>query len=269
MPATFRRRRHPYRDVVAAGRPSDGWWTPVLLEPVAFRLVRLLADHTPATPNQVTALSAMLTVAAAGGLLEGGPLGLVAGALLLQLSLLTDRMDGTLARLTGTATELGAWFGAVAGRARLMMCGTALLAGEYARTDDRAYLFLTALVLICCAVLEITDGHAELFPAGFARRPSALRARVGRGARAVRIARPRPLTWPVTEAEYGLAVCVLAPQTGAYVPMIVAASGLLLCGELAGLGAAVRSSRRARPARRPPTVTRSPYGAADWPEAGA
>jgi phosphatidylglycerophosphate synthase len=261
MPAAFRRRRHAYREVVAAGRPSDGWWTPVLVEPVAFRLVRLLADHTPATPNQLTALSAMLTVAAAGGLLEGGPIGLIAGALLSQLSLLADCMDGTLARLTGTATELGGWFGAVAGRARLMMCGTALLVGEYARTEDRAYLFLAALVLLCCAVLEITDGRAELFPGGFARGPSALPARGGRFARGVRTT--GPLAWPVTEAEYGLAVWVLAPLTGAYVAVIAVASGLLLSGELAGLGAAVRSSRRARPARRPATATRSPYGAAD------
>jgi phosphatidylglycerophosphate synthase len=264
IPATFRRRHHPYREVVAAGRPGDGWWTPVLVEPVAFRLVRLLAEHTPATPNQLTALSAMLTVAAAGGLLEGGPVGLIAAALLLQLSLLADCMDGTLARLTGTATELGAWFGAVAGRARLMLCGTALLVGEYARTDDRTLLFLAALVLSCCSLLEITDGRAELFPGGFTRAPSAGRAGDVRVARARRTTRPRPLIWPVTETEYGMAVCVLAPLTGAYVAVIAGASGLLLCGELAGLGAAVRSSRRARPARRPPAVaTRSPYGAAD------
>lgn len=262
MPAGFRRRHHAYREVVAAGRPSDGWWVPVLVEPVAFRLVRLLADHTPTTPNQLTALSAMLTVAAAGGLLEGGPVGLIAGALLVQLSLLADCMDGTLARLTGTATELGAWFGAVAGRGRLMLCGAALLLGEYARTTDRAYLFLTALVFLCAAVLEIAGGHGELFPSGFARRPPAGRTRRRRFARAARTSRARPLTWPVTEAEYGLAVCVLAPLTGAYTAVIAVASGLLLCGELAGLGAAVRSSRRARPARRLPAALR-PYDAAD------
>ncbi|MDX6429266.1 MAG: hypothetical protein QOE54_1632 [Streptosporangiaceae bacterium] len=261
MPATFRRRRHTRREVAAAGGPRDGWWTLVLIEPFALRLVRPLADRTPTTPNELTALSAMLTVAAAGGLLEGGPLGLIAGAVLFHLSLIADCMDGTLARLNGTVTELGAWFGAVAGRARLMMCGTTLLVGQYARTDERAYLLLAALVLFCCAVVQINAGHAELVPGGFVRESTARPARAARGARSTR---RRPFTRPVTEVEYGMAVCVLAPQTGAYVTVIAVASGLLLCGELARFGAAVRLLLRARAGRPlPAAASGSRYGPAD------
>jgi phosphatidylglycerophosphate synthase len=248
MPVTFPQRRHTLREVAAAGRPRDGWWVSMLLEPVAVRAVRLLAHHTPLTPNQLTALSAMLTVASAGGLLEGEPFGLIAGALLFQLSLLVDCMDGMLARLTGTVTELGAWFAAVASRARFMMCSSALLVGEYTRTDEPVYLFLAGLVLSCHALVRISDGHAERMPGGAAR---GVTAGPGRRARGTRTAWPRPLVRPVTEAEFGTAVCVLVPLTGAYVLVIAVASALLLAGELVGLAAAVRMYLRARPGPRP------------------
>jgi phosphatidylglycerophosphate synthase len=248
MPAMSPPRRTTRREMAAAGRPRGGWWTATLLEPAAAGPVRLLAHHTPITPDQLTAVSAMLTVAAAGGMLEGERFGLIAGSLLFQLSLLVDCMGGMLARLTGTVTELGAWFGAVAGRARFVMCASALLVGEYARTEDRTCLLLTALVFSCYAVVQISDGQAGRIPGGFARVGTARPARRTRGARTIR---RRPFARPVTEVEFGTAVCVLAPQTGAYVVVIVVASVLLLVGELSDLTAAVRLFLGARSSRTP------------------
>jgi phosphatidylglycerophosphate synthase len=274
MPTMSPPRRYSYQEVVA-GKVRDSWWTEVLIEPFAIRLVRLLADHTPTMPNQLTALSAMLTVAAAGGLLEGGRFALIAGALLFQLSLLADCMDGRLARLTGEVTALGGWFGAAAGRARFMMCALALFVGQYAGTQDRTYLLLGAMALSCYAVVEIIDGLVQRLPGGLVDvgGASAAPARLSQGAwisrgertaRRVRAAR-RPFARPVTEVEFGVAVCVIAPQTGAYVPIIIVASAALLICELTVLGGAVRLYLRARPGRslRTVGVAASPYGVAD------
>ncbi|MCW2918139.1 MAG: CDP-alcohol phosphatidyltransferase [Actinomycetia bacterium] len=239
--------RRTFDEVAAAGKARDAWWTVVLVEATAIWLVRRLANHTPATPNQLTALSTMLTVASAGGLLEGGRLGLIAGALLFQLSFLVDCMDGRLARLTGTVTELGAWFDTMAGRARFMMCTSALLIGQYVRSEERTYLFLTGLVITCYAVVQITAGHTEQLPAGAGR------------ARAVPHGPWRRLfARPVTEVEFGMVICVIVPQTGAYVPVIAVAAALLLIGELVAVGAAVRLRLRARPGRSPLPVAVTP-----------
>jgi phosphatidylglycerophosphate synthase len=254
-------RRHTRREVVAAGKAHDSWWTTAVVKPIAIRLVRPLANHTPARPNELTALSALLSVAAAGGLMEGGRLELIAGALLLQLSQLADCMAGRLARLTGTVTALGAWFDAAVGRARFMMCAPALFVGQYDRTGDRDFLLLAALVVSCYAVVQIIEGHAQRFRGGLVDLAGASAA-PARRTRGLRSARSRPLARPVTEVEFGLAVCVIAPQTGAYVPVILVASAALLLGELVVLGAAVRLLLRARRGwpRTPAAVTRSGYG---------
>jgi phosphatidylglycerophosphate synthase len=264
MPEMSPPRRHTHREVVAAAKDRDAWWTELLIEPAAIRLVRPLANQTPTTPNQLTALSAMLTVAAAGGLLEGGRFGFTAGALLLQLSLLVGCMDGTLARLTGEVTALGGWFDAAAGRARFLLCAPAPLVGQYDRTEDRDYLLLAALVVSCYALVQIIDGQAQRFPGGLPHGAAGTFAAPARPARGARPTRPRLLARPVTEVELMLVVCVIAPQTGVYVPVIVTASALLLVGELAVLGAAVRLVLRARSGRPlfPPQVARNRYGEA-------
>src|SRR4051812_7619286 len=85
----------------------DAWWTVLLVDPLAARLVRLVAPYRWITPNLLTGLATLLGVASAAcflapNVLAGGRGWLVAGAALFHLSFVVDCMDGKVARLNGT-----------------------------------------------------------------------------------------------------------------------------------------------------------------------
>ncbi|MDH5749332.1 MAG: CDP-alcohol phosphatidyltransferase family protein [Rhodospirillales bacterium] len=73
---------------------------------VRIVLVKPLAK-TPVTPNQVTVARIATGLAAAAALAMGDPLWSTWGAGLFVLSILMDRADGDLARLTGKTSPLG------------------------------------------------------------------------------------------------------------------------------------------------------------------
>lgn len=93
----------------AGGPPSmvkeqDAWWTVILVDPIAVRIVPALA-RAGVSPFRVT------VVAIAVGLLAAAAFAadwLVAGALLFQLSFLIDCLDGKLARVTRRSSAMGA-----------------------------------------------------------------------------------------------------------------------------------------------------------------
>ncbi len=66
----------------------------------------LLLERTPITPNQVTLLSTLLAFISFGCLYYQQ---FIASAILLFLSMVLDKADGSLARLRGTSTSLGNW----------------------------------------------------------------------------------------------------------------------------------------------------------------
>lgn len=70
--------------------------------------------HAGATPNGITTFGLIMTVFGAGVVVSGHPL---PGACLLALAAVTDALDGTVARLRGTVTKLGAFYDSVADRA--------------------------------------------------------------------------------------------------------------------------------------------------------
>ena len=75
------------------------------LHRLALPGARLLA-HTPVTPNQVTTARLVLGLTATG-LFALGPAWNVAAGLTYLASMILDRMDGVLARLTGRSTPWG------------------------------------------------------------------------------------------------------------------------------------------------------------------
>lgn len=220
-------RRYSKDEVAAAGRERDSWWTVLVVDPAATWLVRQLAGRTPVTPSQLSAAGAMFGIAAAGAYLFGDPRWAIAGVVFFQLGFLLDCMDGRLARLTGQVSVTGAWLDEMVGRARLPVCGVALLVGRHSRTGQERYLLLALLVLTVTVLWHLGGGD----------RPGP--ARLGF------LARRRLRTRPVGEVEFAVAVCVIAPATGAYVQVIGVAAGLLLIGQvLAALPVGQRTGQR-------------------------
>ena len=124
----------------------DAWWTVLLVDPLAVRLVRLVAPYRWITPNLLTVLAMLLGVGSAACFLAQDRWWLIAGALLFHLSFVVDCMDGKIARLNGTGSMFGAWFDFMFDRLRVFMCAAALFGGQYARTGHVAYLWTLVVV---------------------------------------------------------------------------------------------------------------------------
>ena len=128
-------------------KDRDAWWTVWLVDPLAARLVWLVAPYRWITPNLLSALAFVFGLGSAACFAMQDRWWLVAGALLFHLSLVVDCMDGKVARLNGTGTMFGVWFDFIFDRVRVALCTVALMGGQYARTGDVAWIWLAAGVL--------------------------------------------------------------------------------------------------------------------------
>ena len=128
-------------------KKRDAWWTVVLVDPVASRLVRLVAPYRWITPNLLTGFATVLGFGAAYCFYRQDRGALLAGAVLFHLSFVVDCMDGKIARLNGTGSVFGAWFDFVFDRLRVILCAFALFGGQYNRTGEQIYLWLAVGVV--------------------------------------------------------------------------------------------------------------------------
>jgi phosphatidylglycerophosphate synthase len=128
-------------------KARDAWWTVALVDPLASRLVRLVAPWRAVTPNRLTFAALLLGLGAAACFWEQSYPWLVAGALLFHLSFVIDCMDGKIARLNGTGSVFGAWLDYVFDRLRIVACTVGLFGGQYARTGHLAYLWVAGTVI--------------------------------------------------------------------------------------------------------------------------
>ncbi|GAB3210582.1 CDP-alcohol phosphatidyltransferase family protein [Marinactinospora thermotolerans] len=130
-------------------KTRDSWWTVWLVDPLALRLVRFVANRTSITPNQVTVAALLSGLGAAACFALGWWPFLVVGALLYYLCFLLDCVDGKLARLTGQESLFGAWMDYVFDRFRVLVCAIALMGGQYVLTGDVTFVWLALAVVFC------------------------------------------------------------------------------------------------------------------------
>ncbi|RSN68826.1 MULTISPECIES: CDP-alcohol phosphatidyltransferase family protein [Actinomadura] len=142
-------------------KARDAWWTVLLVDPLAARLVKVTANRTRITPNQLTVAALVLGLAAGACFAMADWQWLLAGALLYHLSFTLDCMDGKIARLKGTGSVFGAWLDYIFDRLRVLACAIALMAGQYAATGNVAYVW-TALAVVFLDMLRYMDS-LEIF----------------------------------------------------------------------------------------------------------
>jgi phosphatidylglycerophosphate synthase len=123
-------------------KSRDAWWTVLLVDPLASRLVQLVSRFRAVTPNRLTMAAFLLGVGAAACFARQEYRWLLAGALLFHLSFVIDCMDGKVARLMGTGSVFGAWLDYVFDRLRVLICTIALMSGQYAATGNLMYLWV-------------------------------------------------------------------------------------------------------------------------------
>ena len=130
----------------SAVKANDGFFTTFFVSPYSKYLARWAARRGW-TPNQVTTVSLAIGVLAAIAFATGERAGLVAGAVLLQLSFTTDCVDGQLARYTRMFSRLGAWLDSMFDRTKEYAVFAGLAIGA-SRSGDPVWVLAGAALAL-------------------------------------------------------------------------------------------------------------------------
>ena len=174
--------------LVASARSGDGFYSTFVLRR-ASRHLTALALRLRLRPDTITVLSLLIGLAAAVSFAVGAQWALVAGAVLLQVSLVVDCVDGEVARYTRRFTAFGAWLDGVADRVKEFAVYAGLAVGA-ARSGGDIWLLAGAAMALLVARHHVDFGFAvrqEARAAETSQPGSADRAlrRLGRGAAAL------------------------------------------------------------------------------------
>ncbi|MEV4702489.1 CDP-alcohol phosphatidyltransferase family protein [Actinoplanes sp. NPDC049316] len=229
-------------------KDRDAWWTVLLVDPVAVRLVRLVSPYRRITPNLLTGVATLFGLGAAACFAMQDRWWLVAGALLFHVSFIVDCMDGKIARLNGTGSLFGTWFDFMFDRLRVFGCALALFGGQYARTGSSAYMWVLAVVVFLDLSRylnsqqmakvrqsmrdQLVEARGPVPPPGpddpaAQVIPHGPRARVRHLLHSHRIR-----THLVSGIEFEMAVFIVGPLTGWVIQTPIVAGALLLAFEL-------------------------------------
>jgi phosphatidylglycerophosphate synthase len=118
-----------------ANRANDGFYSVFFLRKIS-KLFTWLAVRLKMTPNQVTLISFAIGLLSAYEFSKGNFWGIFAGAVLLQLSIIIDCVDGELARYTRQFSQLGAWLDAITDRIKEYLVFFALAYGAAKNGED-------------------------------------------------------------------------------------------------------------------------------------
>ena len=129
-----------------ANRVDDGFYSTFVVRRLSKPLTRV-ALRLGWTPNAITLLSFAIGIAAAGLFAVGDRWALVAGAVLLQLSLVVDCVDGEVARATRRFSALGAWLDASTDRVKEFLAYAGLAIGAATAGLDIWWIAVVLVVL--------------------------------------------------------------------------------------------------------------------------
>jgi len=137
-----------------ANRVDDGFYSTFVVRRASKPLTRI-ALNLGMSPNLITFLSLLIGIGAALSFATGQWPWLVAGALLLQLSLIVDCVDGEVARATRKFTALGAWLDASTDRVKEFAAYAGLAIGA-TRMDTQILGVDVWWIAIALIVLQTT-----------------------------------------------------------------------------------------------------------------
>ncbi|MCX6444187.1 MAG: DUF5941 domain-containing protein [Actinobacteria bacterium] len=124
-----------------ANRTNDGFFSVFFLRKFS-KLFTWLAVRLKMTPNQVTLISFAVGLVSAYEFSRGDFWSIFTGAVLLQLSIIIDCVDGELARYTRQFSQLGAWLDAITDRIKEYLVFFAL---AYGAAKDGRDLWIPAM----------------------------------------------------------------------------------------------------------------------------
>ena len=130
-----------------ANRANDGFYSVFFLRRVS-KLLTWAAVKIGATPNQVTITSFAIGLYAAFLFAQGDTWSLIGGAILLQVSIIVDCVDGEIARYTRKFSELGAWLDAITDRVKEYAVFLGLAYGAFVHNGQNLWVLAAILMAI-------------------------------------------------------------------------------------------------------------------------
>jgi hypothetical protein len=130
-----------------ANRANDGFYSVFFLRRVS-KLLTWVAVKVGATPNQVTIASFAIGLYAAFLFAQGDTWSLIGGAILLQVSIIVDCVDGEIARYTRKFSELGAWLDAITDRVKEYAVFLGLAYGAFVHNGQNLWVLAAILMAI-------------------------------------------------------------------------------------------------------------------------
>ena len=118
-----------------ANRSNDGFYSVFFLRKIS-KLLTWIAVKLKMRPNQITVISFLIGIYSAYLFSKGTTTNYLLGALLLQVSLIVDCVDGELARYTRNFSDLGAWLDAVTDRVKEYLVFFAMAYGAAKNGQD-------------------------------------------------------------------------------------------------------------------------------------
>ena len=156
----------------AAVKGDDAFFPTYFVSPYSKYIARWAA-HRGVSPNQITVLSLALGLGVAPCFALGTRAGLVAGAVLLQVSYLADTVDGQVARYARRSSPFGAWMDSTFDRLKEYVVYAGLAVGGIrAGGDDSLW------VLAAAALALQTVRHMAVFAYDEAKAPGPRAAKV-------------------------------------------------------------------------------------------
>jgi Family of unknown function (DUF5941)/CDP-alcohol phosphatidyltransferase len=144
--------------LAASARPRDGFYSTFVVRRISRHLTAL-ALRFRLRPNTITAWSLVIGLAAAALFAAGAQSAVVAGAVLLQISLVLDCVDGEVARYTRQFTSFGAWLDAVTDRVKEFAVYAGLAVGA-ARSGEDLWLFAASALALLVVRHHVDFGFA-------------------------------------------------------------------------------------------------------------
>jgi phosphatidylserine synthase len=130
-----------------ANRANDGFFSVFFLRRVS-KLLTWAAVKIGATPNQVTIASFAIGLYAAYLFAQGDTWSLIGGAILLQVSIIVDCVDGEIARYTRKFSELGAWLDAITDRVKEYAVFLGLAYGAFVHNGQNLWVLAAVMMAI-------------------------------------------------------------------------------------------------------------------------
>lgn len=123
---------------------SSEFYAALVMRPLCIAIMMVIADWRWVTPNRLTTLANVTKLAGAYLVFAYASDHAIWAAILLQLGLLFDHLDGTVARYRGVSSHLGSFYDKVSDRITWFLIMLALGWAAYRQTDD-ALMIVVAL----------------------------------------------------------------------------------------------------------------------------